>query len=275
MKYTAQSSKYVLKNFIYLFPLAVIPALFLSLSTDKEAIFCALETVFSGKINEFHFSHLFNAISIFNFASPKSVLFGLVGVIFMVICGACIMAMLDKHMRIGKRTFTGIFSKLNDNLISTCGYVFLLLIIYELWVLATATLLYIFSRITLVWLAYTLTAIVFLAMHVLLIYAIGLIYLWLPCMQITGFRALEALRYSNHLMAPVKWVILAKQLLILLFAEGVLSLCAMFLNGFTTFTIITTVLYAIIIMTYCTRMMVAYFDREQIERADLRKYGRF
>ena len=275
MRYTAQSSKYVLKNFIYLFPFAILPALFLSLSTDSEAIYCALETIFSGKINEFHFSHLFRAISVLSFTSTKSILFGLFGIIAMVVCVAFLMAMLDKHMRIGKRTFTGIFAKLNDNLVSTCGYVLLILIIYELWTLVTTTLIYIFSRITVIWLAYTFTVLVYLAMHVLLIYMIGHIYLWLPCMQITGFRALEALRYSNHLMAPVKWIIMVKQLAILLFAEGVLALCSAFAFNFFTFTVVSTILYAVILITYCVRMMVAYFDREQIERADLRKYGRF
>lgn len=271
MKYTVQSSKYTLKNFIYLLPFAILPAWFLSLSTDQEAIFCALEAIVHGRINDFHFVHIFRAISILNFYDWYSVVFGIAGVIMMIVCGAMLMAFLDKHMRIGKRTFTGIFSKLNDNLVSTAGYVMLILAIYELWSLLTSAFVYVFSLIPVVWLAYVFAIMVYLSMHVVLIYFIGKIYLWLPCMQITGFKAFEALCYSQYLVSSMRWKLLVTQLAILLFAQGLICLCA--LSPYTwLFTLLTTVFYILIIMIYCVRMMVAYFDREQIERADLRKY---
>ena len=43
MKYTVQSSKYILKNFLYIFPFAIIPAFFFSLAADKEALHCVME----------------------------------------------------------------------------------------------------------------------------------------------------------------------------------------------------------------------------------------
>ena len=199
----------------------------------------------------------------------------MVGLIALVLCVALLMAFLDKHMRFGKRTFNGLWSKLNDNFISTFGYVLIFLLIYEVWAVLLSALLCFVSLIPNAIAVYIIAGCVFVAMHIALLAAIGAIYLWLPCMQITGFKALEALRYSNHLMAPVKWIILIKQLVILLVAEIVIALCSVFAFNSLTFTVVSTVLYALIIMTYCVRMMVAYFDREQIERADLRKYGRF
>ena len=74
MKYTAQSSKYIFKNFWYIFPLAILPALFLTFSTDSESIQCVFETIFQGNIKEMHFEHLFRAISVLNFASWQSVI---------------------------------------------------------------------------------------------------------------------------------------------------------------------------------------------------------
>ncbi len=271
MKYTAQSCKYSLKNFIYLISFAIIPAWFLSLSTDQESIKCALESIFHGNINDFHFVHIFRAISILNFADWYSVVFGIAGVVMMIICGAMMMAFLDKHMRIGKRTFTGIFSKLNDNLVSTAGFVLLLLAIYELWTLLVSALVYLASLIPVVWLAYIFAAIFYLSMQVVLIYFVGKIYLWLPCMQITGFKAFEALRYSQYLVSSLRWKLLVSQLGILFFAQALICLCA--LSPYTwLFTLLTTVFYILIIMIFCVRMMVVYFDKDQIERADLRKY---
>ena len=35
---------------------------------------------------------------------------------------------------------------------------------------------------------------------------------------------------------------------------------------------VTTALYAYMILQFCVRMQIVYFDREQIERADLKPY---
>ncbi len=272
MKYTLQSCQYVLKNFFYVFPFALLPALFLSASTDEGALIFVFENLFSGNVNAWDFPNLFRAVSVLNFASWKAVAFGFIGIIAIVLCVSLMMALMEKHMRIGKRTFNGVFSKLNDNLLSTSGYVFLLFVLYELWSLITAALLYFVSRLTLTVLAYIFSVIVFLTMHFALLYSINLIYLWLPCMQITGFRAAEALYYSNQLSAPVKWHILIGQMLSLFFVEALICMCAILAPSPVLFTVLSTALYAFLIVIYCVRMQIAYFDLDHIERADLTKY---
>ncbi len=272
MKYTVQSTKYVCRNILYLFPLAILPALFLSLSTDQAAVVNIVKGFLSGGVNDWTFGEIFRAISILNFASWQAIVFGVVGVVVIVPCVALIMALLEKHMRFGKRTFNGLWGKLNDNLISTCGCVLLLLGVYELWSLLISAFLFLFSRLALLPLAYTLICIAFILFHVLLVVAISTIYLWLPCMQITGFRAYEALTYSYQLMGEIKGKIIAAQLVILFFVEALLCACAIFLTAGIAFTLIAALVYAGVLMIYCVRMQVAYFDRDQIERADLIKY---
>ncbi len=272
MRYTLQSSKYVLKNFIYIFPFAVIPALFLSFSTDEAAMISVLGKFFSGEIGAWEFSNLFRAVSVFNFASWQAITFGLVGIVAIVLCVSLMMALMEKHMRIGKRTFNGIFSKLNDNLLSTSGYTILLLVIYELWSLITAALLYFVAMIPNLVIAYSFAVIVFLSAHFALLYSINIIYLWLPCMQITGFKAAESLYYSNQLAQPVRWHILLGQATCLFIMDALVYLCLLFAPNPFVFTLLTTVLYAFIIMIYCVRMQIAYFDLDHIERADVKKY---
>lgn len=274
MKYTVQSTKYIAKNFWCIFPFAIIPAFFFAFSVDKEAIYCALEIFASGDLSGFHFSHLFRAISVLNFASLQAIAFGIVAIVFTVLCVAMMLALLDKHMRIGKRTYNGLFSKLNDNIVSTSGYTLLLVLIYEIWALMTSALLFFFSRITVQPIAYTLSVFVFLSMHVLLIYVVGAIYLWLPCMQITGFKAMEALQYSYHLVSKVKWRILIGQLVLLLLVESLVCVIAVFMPSELGFILVSTALYAILIMVYCVRMEIVYFERDNIQRADLIKYYR-
>ena len=271
MRYTLKSTKYIAKNFIYLIPFAIIPAFFCALSVDGEAIFCAMESFVKGTLTEWHFFHLFRAVSIFNFSSLETSIGGLLAIPVIILCTALLLALLDKHMRFGKRTYNGIFSKLNDNFVSTCGYVVLLLVMYEVWALITSAFLFFFSRIPIAWLAYTLVGVSFIFMHVVLIYAISFIYLWLPCMQITGFKANEALYYSHQLMVPIKWKILFSQVFILLATEALVTVCACFISGIL-FHVLVTLFCSALILVYCVRMMTVYFDRDNIERADLMKY---
>lgn len=272
MKYTVQSTKYTFKNLIFLLPFAILPALFLSISTDEAAIYAVLKAVYHGNLNEWTFSDLFNSVSVLNFGSWSGVVFGFIGYVVIVPCVSLMMAILEKHFRIGKKTFNGIFGKLNDNIVSTAWYALLLAGIYELWSLLLAAFLFFVSRISVAAVAYVFACIVYLAMHVLLFMAISTIYLWLPCMQITGFKAFEALHYSYQLITPVKWRILGGQMFALLSVEFLIGLCVAFIRSQLTFLIWTTLLYSFIIMIYCVRMQMAYFDRDNIERADLTKY---
>lgn len=274
MKHTFQSSKYVLKNFFSLLPFTVIPAFFFSLSTDEKALFLVIDKLLDGRTNEWCFTHLFRVLSFLNFVSLKSILFGILGIIAITVCGALLMAFLEKHLRIGKRTYNGIISRLNDNLASTVMYVALLVAIYELWALATAEFLFLVSRIQSPALLYTLLAVVTLAMHAVLVWLVGFIYLWLPCMQITGFRALEAIVYVNRISSSQsKLKIFSSQMFVLLLAEFIISACGYLLaNNFLLFTIVTTGAFAVMIMIYCVRMEIAYFHVDHLERADIRRY---
>ena len=272
MKYTVQAVKYVARNFIYLFPFAILPAIFLAISLDEVALNSVLSSFFSGEIKDWTFFNLFCSISVLNFGNWKSIVSGIVGIIVFIPSVAFLMALLEKHFRIGKRTYNGLWSKLNDNLLSTAGYGLQLLAIYEVWSLLTASVLFITTLFD-VAVAYVLAIVVFLVAHVLLVYLIGMIYLWRPCMQITGFKPLEALHYSYHLASPIKWKISFAQSLFLIFAEALTGLCALFVPfEIVIFMPIATLLYLIMIMIFCVRMQIAYFDRDAIERADLTKY---
>lgn len=272
MKYTVEAIKYIFKNFLYLLPFAIVPAFFLSLSLDDGAIHAVVGGAFKGDLSSWSFTQIFRAVSVLNFGSFKAVFFGLCGVILIVPCVALTMALLEKHFRIGKRTFNGIWSKLNDNIISTGGYAILVLLVYEFWSLLLSAVLYFVSLVAIKVLAYILIGIFLIVFHVVLLYIISAIYLWLPCMQITGFRAYEALQYSYQLLTPMKWRLTMVQLMSIVFVETLIALCAVFLPYTLLFTILTTALYAFLLMIYCVRMQIVYFDRDQIERADLNRF---
>lgn len=191
MNYTIASIKYILKNFWYILPFSILPALFLSLSIDKFAIQKVLTDYFTGKPGG-SFPIIFRAISIFNFRDVGAFFAGLAGIVLMVVCVSLMLALIEKHMRIGKRTYNGIFSKLNDNLLSTCGICLFYVLIYEVWAVLISALLFLAYLVENVVAVYILSVIIFFSMHFVLLYVVSLFYLWLPCLQITGFRAFEA-----------------------------------------------------------------------------------
>lgn len=274
MNYTIASIKYILKNFWYILPFSILPALFLSLSIDKFAIQKVLTDYFTGKPGG-SFPIIFRAISIFNFRDVGAFFAGLAGIVLMVVCVSLMLALIEKHMRIGKRTYNGIFSKLNDNLLSTCGICLFYVLIYEVWAVLISALLFLAYLVENVVAVYILSVIIFFSMHFVLLYVVSLFYLWLPCLQITGFRAFEALRYSYQLVAPVKMRIVFGQWISVTISEILIGLTAIFvpMRGFSFAA--ATVLYMFMTVMFCVRMQVAYFDRAQLERADLKKYYHF
>lgn len=274
MRYTIQSVKYVLKNFFYIFPFVLIPALFLSFSLDQVSIERVLTAYFGGEPDA-SFPDIFRAVSVFNFRSVKAFFAGLIAIVSMILCVSLIFAFIEKHMRIGKRTFSGVFSKLNDNLLSTCGICLLYVLIYELWALIASALLFLASLTRIVGVVYVLSAVVFFGMNFVLLYIVSVFYLWLPCIQITGFRAFEALRYSYQLASPVKKNIVFGQWISVTLAEVLFALCSLFVPGKAAGIVLATILFALMTAIFCVRMQVVYFDRAQMERADLKRYYHF
>lgn len=272
MKYTFQTIKYNFKNFLYVFPLAILPAFCLSFTIAREDIFSVAQKTLSGEFSTITFTELFQAVSIFNFASWETAIAGVLGIIALVVCVSLLMAFTDKHMRFGKRTFNGLFAKLNDNLLSTFGLTMLLLIVYEVWTVVLAAVLKLCLRLAPP-ILYVAVPLVLVLLHVVLTYVISLVYLWLPCMQITGFKPFEALRYGFLLCEPIQGKLIAVQTLSMLIAEAAVLAATLLLPSIWAVSVsVATLLYAMMVLQFCVRMQIVYFDREQIERADLKKY---
>ena len=188
MKYTSKSLKYVFANFGYLVLFGLFPAVFLAYSLDTATVGAILRDYFTGSPYA-SFSDIFHAVSIFNFHSVSATIADVLSVILAVTCVAMMMAFMEKHMRIGKKTWTGLFSKLNDNLLSTLGITLLFACLYELWALITSALLLCVSFFGSKTVIYILSVIVWFGTQIALLFVVSLFYLWLPCLQIQIVRS--------------------------------------------------------------------------------------
>lgn len=271
MKYTSKSLKYVFANFGYLVLFGLFPAVFLAYSLDTATVGAILRDYFTGSPYA-SFSDIFHAVSIFNFHSVSATIADVLSVILAVTCVAMMMAFMEKHMRIGKKTWTGLFSKLNDNLLSTLGITLLFACLYELWALITSALLLCVSFFGSKTVIYILSVIVWFGTQIALLFVVSLFYLWLPCLQITGFRSFEALSYSYQLATGVKRKIVREQFVSMTIAEILIGLVCVFAPWAWLKLVLNSAVFAGQILLFVTRMQVVYFDRAQLERADEKNY---
>lgn len=262
--------KYIFRNFWYVLPFAVAPALFLSLTLNYASVRGVLTGFFTGD-PAFSFYQIFTALSFIRIDSWWGAVYSICAFICIVVFLALTLSLVEKHMRIGKRSFNGAFSRLNDNIVSSFFVALLFCSIYELWSLVTAAVLYAFGALVSNAIGvYILSLLFFIGLIYVLLFVVSVFYLWLPCLQITGFRSYDALRYSYQLVSNIRGRLILAQAFSLLLANLIVGLGAVFLSALP-FQIITFVVFLLLFAEFCVRMEVAYFETEKLDREDLLK----
>ena len=274
MNYTHSSIRYVFGNIWYIVLLSVLPALCIAGMARVEEMQTMYAAFFTGDLSSISWTQIFNTFSIYNFTGWLPALLDVAAYLAIVLCASMLLAMIDKHMRIGRRTLNGLLDKVNDNVLSTAAVTLFFSAVYELWTVLFASLAFaVFSLVSVPAAQYVLFCILLLAGGLALLYVIALFYLWLPCMQITGFSPFEALRYSNQLTEKVKRRLIGSMLLSLIVGNAVIIPCVLFAPVPVSYAVMSVV-YMFYFMLFIVRMEVVYFDAAQLEREDLKpRYG--
>ena len=262
--------KYIFKNLWFVLPFAIVPGIFLALSLDIDAVTSYIHALFSGN-PRVGFIETFQTLSVIRVDGWLGVLFGVCAVISIVIFMSIMLALVEKHMRIGKRTFSGAFSQLGELLLKALLVTFVYLVTYELWALVVSALFFLIGSTHAVVLVYILDALAFLALTLALLYVVTAFYLWFPCMQITCFRPFPAFVYAYRLTLKVRWK-LVFALAISYFAALFVLFGASFLPVYL-FRIIAFVVQTVLFLGFCVRMETAYFATDKLDREDyIRSY---
>ena len=270
MNYTHSSIRYVFKNFWYIALLSVLPGAILSGMARVEEMQKFYTAFFSGNLSSISWTQIFNTFSIYNFSDWLPALLNIAAYVGIVLCASMLLALIEKHMRIGKRTLNGLIDKVNDNVMSTGAVALFFSALYELWAVIFSSLAFaVFSLVPNVIAQYVLFCILLLAGGLALLYVIALFYLWLPCMQITGFRPFEALRYSNQITEKVKRRLIVSMLVSVIVGNAIIIPCAMFAPWPVSY-LVMFVVYMFYFMLFMVRMEVVYFDTAQLDREDLK-----
>ena len=258
--------KYIFKNLWFVVPFAVMPAVFLALSVDFSGIRYLARSFFTAEL-ELEYTDIFRAWSFFRFDSVLGVVYSVLALVCIVIFTSLLLAFVEKHMRIGKRTLSGVFSQFGTHIWSFIGITLLFTVVYELWAAVLSAVLFAVSAINAKTFAAVLFAFFALVFMFALLFLISMFYLWLPCMQITGFRAYSALLYSYRLAVEVRWKLILSLLITyapcLILIIG-LSFAPTWLAGILAF-----ILFVFAYLSFCVRMVSLYFETDKLDREDL------
>ena len=258
--------KYIFKNLWYVLPFAALPAVLLAFSLDYDAIGHVTHAFYTGGLHDMGFFHLFRAFSVVRVDHWWSALVSVLTLVFCCVMFTLMLIFVEKHMRIGKRTLSGLKRQFNWLILPVFCMAIFYLAVYELFSLVVSALLFVVCRLPSTPFLYILFLAVIAVFAFLLLYVIALMYLFLPCKQVTGFRTYDAFFYSYRLMAGVRGKLLLS--LFISIAGSFLILTSASLLPVSAFVIITFLLSAFLFMSFGVRMETVYFKTDKLDRED-------
>ena len=270
MEYIISALKYVFKNFIFIFAFALIPSYFFAMALDLRSLELIVSKLLAAEV-DVSFGTVFNSFSLINSARWP---FGLICFAAMAVCMPMLLAFIEKHMRIGSRSLKGLFKRINYNFISTFVLLVLALIVFELWALVSSGLIY--AAILLFGGAARLIVSIVVAagMFLLLSYIFMQVWLWLPCLHITGYNFMDALVFSSQaigsnkkkLYVAIMLPYIAGMVLIL----AVVGICSNY-DVIVPVFVLVELIFIFLFLYFNVLMYTAYSDTAGEEREDLKK----
>lgn len=264
MKYIKDTLNYIFKNFFFLIVFALLSAVSHAFLRDNKTYFDFFLVINDG--NSPDFAHVYRNFSMI--LTDHSWL-GIVTVVLYLLTIPLALAMIEKHMRIGKRSFSGIFSRLNNNILSTTLLIVLFLILYELWSVVLSALIVLIGYCLSGVIAQVLISVVILAMYVLILYLVTPFFVWLPCVLVTGYRYSEGFVESFRLIDRKKNGI-AFSIAFPLIIFNVVQIIFKIIFG-KVYMPIKLIIYLLYFVYYAALCFVVYFDLTDTERMDRKK----
>ena len=260
--------KYLFKNFWYVLVCGLAPSIFLALSFDFTAISEYVRMYFGGTPRA-DFLDLLRVFGPIRIDSALGAIYTVLAYILTSLFSALLLSLVEKHMRIGKRTLSGVDTEMKHLLLPSFMIVFLFFVLGELWAVILSAVAFAIFSISSAVLVYLLTAVAFFLISFLFLYVFEAFFLWLPCLQITGFRPYHAFLYSYRLSIGVRWKLIAAHALSLLVTFLVVGGAA-FLPEIVACSI-AFVLCLSLFSSLFIRMETVYFETDKIDREDVIK----
>lgn len=203
---------YISRNFFFLLPIVVIPVVLLLIFQRETGAFdllteMAKTTAQSGSVgfSDF-FSDLYAKVSLINFDrfsdwNVSKVWFWLLTAIVVMLGFALTVAQIERHMRLGVKEHFKWISMMKSGAYNAFLYSVIMLVFYELCMVALSSFILLNSRLLNGWWAFGLSVFATLAIYAVFIIGFCFLLLTVPSMICDGYRFGFAASYSIHLVA--------------------------------------------------------------------------
>lgn len=258
--------KYIVKHIWFVLPFAIIPSLFIALTINFSAISDFFGGLFTGT-HVTNFSDIYSVWSLIGFDSALKIVYGVCAIVTTVVGVELLLAFVEKHMRIGKRTLSGLVEQLSGHILPVIFIILLSFVTYEVWALILSAMLYAVASLSSAVAVALLSFFIIIVFFAIMVYVISIFYLWLPCVLMTGFGPYHALLYSYQLVVVVRGKLIVS--ILTSFIPALLLLLGIsFLPTFVA-TILGFIIIVALFLSFCVRMETFYFETDQLDREDL------
>ncbi len=176
----------------------------------------------------------------------------------------------DRHMRYNSLSPRGIFSSLNNS-IAPCIIIMLILTVFNCINAVLLAGIMMATSYSTVRFMFILGIIICAALSLAEFYFLTFFSLWLPCFNITGFRAFESLSYAYSLGSERR-----KSLFLAIFIPAIIiaacTLPFIFISVSVISLIVISLLLALLFVYIAALVYVVYLDADGIAREDLKKF---
>jgi hypothetical protein len=268
MKYAKDTLKYFKGNPLLL-PCFLIAAACAALLVDVSAYQTIANSIDGGRISD-SFCAWFNFFVLFNPQNALSIILGVVAYIVLILDLTLIQSLIDNHVRFGSRSLKSVASGFNINIVNGLMFSVFTIIIHLLSGVVMAAIMKTCELIPVAY-SYVIGIIVIAILAIFILFVCSLFLLWLPCVEITGFKKYEALAYSYALARQRIWKIFFSFAVPVFIIVGASVAIGMLCIPVVTYTVVPLLIGALLVYTSVLSYM-AYVDAEGIEREDIKKF---
>jgi hypothetical protein len=207
---------------------------------------------------------------LFNPQNVLTTLSGVVAYVILIVDLALIHSLVDKHIRFGTKNLRSVAGGFNINIVN--GIIFTLFaIIAQLIVAAVISAIMKTCELIPVSYSYIAGIVICSALLIFILFVAGLFLLWLPCVDVTGFKKFDALNYSYALARPR-----AKSIFCAFAIPAIIIFIACVAVGLLCMNLVIYLVVPVLLGLFFTYVAILsyiiYADEEGISREDLKKY---
>lgn len=207
MKTTKASSiSYIFRNFLFLLPITVLPAIILGISKSQQMDFSVLSFLIkfgkdtSGYVIDDFFLDVYRYFSCVDTSSNW--LLWAVGILLAIVSYCIVIGMAERHMRLGARSYSKILRILNDTILFVLPYAFFVFLIYELCALIMCGMIFLLAKMGITAGAlFALSVVITFVGNMIFIFIYELTMLTIPSMLTDGYTFNVAASYSARLIS--------------------------------------------------------------------------